>query len=268
MSRTLAIWLAMLALLTALPVTWLATRQIDPTASLSWAVLVIAYSPTLAALVAVVATGGGAGLCAWGRRLLRFRVAPGWYVLVFLGPMCVVMAAHVVDLVGSRPPASQWFDLGGPAAAAGSLVAGSIGEEPGWRGLAHPELRREHSLAVAGLVVGIIWASWHNWTAFFPASHSTVPDVLFGCLRLIATAIIYGWLYDATRGSVPVVMVAHLGHNLAVALLPSTTGHSVALIAAGYVLIAIAVLICRRPRIRPQLGIDRAGSPDHVESAE
>jgi len=42
-----------------------------------------------------------------------------------------------------------------------------------------------------------------------------------GDLHLTSTAIIYGWMYNNTNGSLLIAMIAHLGHNLAVTLMPT-----------------------------------------------
>jgi len=61
----------------------------------------------------------------------------------------------------------------------------------------------------------------------------------------VSTAVIYAWLYNASRGSLPVVLVAHAGHNLAVDTMPveSIGSEAGALIMAGLYLAAATILI-------------------------
>lgn len=61
-------------------------------------------------------------------------------------------------------------------------------------------------------------------------------------MRLISIAVIYGWIYNKTRGSLLLVMLAHAGHNIAVDLLPSPTKEAALLLACLYLAAAIAVV--------------------------
>ena len=61
-------------------------------------------------------------------------------------------------------------------------------------------------------------------------------------LRLIATAVIYAWIYNSTKGSLFLVMVAHAAHNITVDLMPMVGG-SAAIVAWSYVAVAIVVIL-------------------------
>jgi hypothetical protein len=66
-------------------------------------------------------------------------------------------------------------------------------------------------------------------------------------LRLIATAVIYAWVYNSTKGSLFLVMVAHAGHNITVDLMPMVGGGAV-IVALSYVAVAIVVVLMTDPR--------------------
>jgi len=66
-------------------------------------------------------------------------------------------------------------------------------------------------------------------------------------LRLIATSVIYAWIYNGTKGSLFLVMVAHAAHNFTVDLMPQVGG-SPAIVAWSYVAVAIAVALMTDPR--------------------
>ncbi|QAU14066.1 CPBP family intramembrane metalloprotease [Halorubrum sp. BOL3-1] len=91
------------------------------------------------------------------------------------------------------------------------FLAGAL-EELGWRGFLQPRLQQRFSALSASIVIGIVWGLWH------------VPMILTGSgdftifweymLNVTAMSVILGWLYNNTKGALPVVMVAHASHNM------------------------------------------------------
>ncbi len=72
----------------------------------------------------------------------------------------------------------------------------------------------------------------------------TPSDVVQTHMRLIATAVIYAWMYNSTQGSLGLVMVAHAGHNIASNLVqPDSATHTAPIIIALlYLAAALAVV--------------------------
>lgn len=54
------------------------------------------------------------------------------------------------------------------------------------------------------------------WPLAVPGGAKLVlpSDVVQTYIRLISTAVIYAWIYNSTRGSLPLVMIAHAAHNI------------------------------------------------------
>jgi membrane protease YdiL (CAAX protease family) len=153
----------------------------------------------------------------------------------------------------------------------GPLIAGSLGEELGWRGFAQPVLQQRYRAVHASIIIGVLWATWHEWGALAPGGPArvTTVDLTQTFVRLISTAIVYGWLFNTTRGSLPVVMVAHAAHNIAVDLMPVPLGGpgDVSLIVAGLYLVAGIAVITMTPtrnRLAGGHAIDstRAATPE------
>jgi hypothetical protein len=64
-----------------------------------------ASGPFLAAIVTVAVVGGRKGLRAYFRRLIRWRVGVGWYVVAFLAPVAGwAIVVYVNVLLGAAPP--------------------------------------------------------------------------------------------------------------------------------------------------------------------
>jgi cytochrome c oxidase assembly factor CtaG len=102
-----------------------------------------------------------------------------------------------------------------PAAVIFLLLIGGEWEEPGWTGYALPALQERYAKAangplIATLVLGVFRAIWH------------LPLVIVGAipwyegilLNVLVFQPIISWLYNKSRGSVPVVMVFHFMSNL------------------------------------------------------
>lgn len=220
------------------------------------AILVIAYAPTTAALVAVAFQRGG--VRALLAQLLHWRTRTRWYVIALLGPCLLVLgAAAAVVALGDVARPSTWMALPSAATAltlVGPIVAGSFGEEVGWRGYAQPTLQSRFTVLTAAVIVGLVWSLWHLWPVLTPLGRAdlTTTDVAQTVVRLVSTAVIYAWLYNSTGGALPVVLVAHAAHNTAVTLLPvdvidtSTAAWTIALL---YAAVAVAVIIVGSGRL-------------------
>ena len=208
-------------------------------------IILTAYAPTLAALIVAARTGGVRALL---RQLGTWRVGVGWYALVLIGPFTLILLADLIHAVWSGSPPGAWLVFPSSLAFVGPLVAGSLGEELGWRGFAQPRLQARYSALRASIVIGFIWGTWHLWPAITPGGFSdlTPSDVAQTYVRLVSTAIIYAWIYNSTNGSLFLVMVAHAGHNLATDLvrIPAEAAQAVpAIVALLYLAAATAVVL-------------------------
>ena len=172
----------------------------------------LASGPFLAAIITVAAVGGKKGLRAYFRRLIRWRVGVGWYVVAFLAPVAGwAIVAYVNVLLGAAPPPpvqlAGWSLI--VTSTLGLLINpfGGAWEEPGWRGYALPLLLRRHSALVASALLGVIWALWH--IPLFLTGLIPWPDaVLVFALSFVFTAI-----YLHTAGSVLIAFLLHASIN-------------------------------------------------------
>lgn len=212
-------------------------------------ILLTGYAPTLAALIVARLFSREGGVGALMRPVLRWRVSPAWYVAVFAAPILLFLAAVGLHVAGGGVPPPTWLSI--PSGAdlsflVGALVAGAFGEEVGWRGLAQPRLQQRYTPLVASVIVGGVWATWHIWPIITPGGGGiTWLIALETYARLIATSVIYAWIFNATGGSLLLVMLAHAGHNIAVRVVAPPPGSDTdlpLLVAALYVVVAILVV--------------------------
>jgi membrane protease YdiL (CAAX protease family) len=213
-------------------------------------IFLTAYAPTLAALLVAAGSGGVGTLL---RQVATWRVGFGWYALVLVGPIVLFVVSDLIYAVYGGVQPAAWVVIPSNLAFVGPLIAGSLGEELGWRGFAQPRLQTRYSALRASIIVGIIWGTWHLWPAMLPGGLAdlTISDLAQTYVRLISTAIIYAWIYNSTNGSLFLVMVAHAGHNLATELVPIPVAgaHVVTVIVALlYLAVATAVVLISGPR--------------------
>lgn len=172
-----------------------------------------AWGPLLGGLLTVWLLGES--VSDWFGQVGRWRVGLHWYllglVLVLIGkelPNIVAwgLGADVSVVAGTKLPLAGYVISMGITL----FVAGAL-EEFGWRGFAQVRLQQRYSAVTASLVVGLVWALWHlpfivAGVGNFPAFYAYVPEVM-------AFSLVLGWLYNATEGALPVVMLTHAGHN-------------------------------------------------------
>lgn len=126
-------------------------------------------------------------------------------------------------------------------------VIAPLGEEYGWRGYALPRLQRVTTPLNASVIIGVVWAAWHIPSSFMPGT-SFYMLLLFLPL-MIAGSIIYSWLFNASGGSMLVIVLAHLGAHL------DGLGRAVALdgwrpaIATTVVVVLFAVIVVATGRL-------------------
>jgi membrane protease YdiL (CAAX protease family) len=178
------------------------------------------WIPALAAFAAAALTGGRAAVSDLGRRMLRWRVAWPWYLIVLAAPAAFSLAVSgVYVLLGgswstARPPV---LTTSLPMAALFLVIltlTDGLGEEPGWRGFALPRLLTRSTPLVASLILGVIWAAWHLpliWTEG-SALFGTPAWLLF--LDLPAKAVLFSWVFLRTRGSALLAAMLHGASNL------------------------------------------------------
>jgi membrane protease YdiL (CAAX protease family) len=191
------------------------------------------FVPAIAAVVVTRAVDGKAGLRAFLRRLVLWRVPARWYVFALVVLPTVVVAGYVF-----MPDPKQNVDDGALMIAAtylSSLVIltlmGGGQEEPGWRGFALPRMQERSGPLKASVVLGLIWGLWHlPLFVFVPDYDNADPGfvatatmfVVFAGCYTIALSVIFTWLVNHARGSILLAMLAHGSVNAATSFAPET----------------------------------------------
>ena len=215
----------------------------------------VGYTPTLSALLIAGLFPGGGGVRSVLRQVRTWRVSIGWYAIAVFGPAVLFLLDEAVNLALGGSPPQRWIVLppfsgffpGSLFFSVMGVLAGTFGEEFGWRGFAQPRLQKLCGALQASILIGLVWGTFHLW--ILPICHcmSLTDVIVTQYLRLIATAVIYAWIYNSTKGSLFLVMVAHAAHNVTVGLMPMVGGGAV-IVALSYVAVAIVVVLTTDPR--------------------
>jgi membrane protease YdiL (CAAX protease family) len=181
------------------------------------------FGPAVAAAVVLWLDGGS--VREWVRRIVRWRVAPRWYLLALVLPLIVVALASVgIAFLGGDVDPSTLGGRGSMVLASYLIVAlvGGGNEEPGWRGFALPRLQERYAPVAATLLLGVVWAFWH--LPLLPVDTAALhglawlleegPLVVLRVLNIVGFAFLLTWIYNRT-GSVLLALLLHAGINTA-----------------------------------------------------
>jgi membrane protease YdiL (CAAX protease family) len=170
------------------------------------------YAPAISALVVITRRHGFAGLRAYIRRMLRWRIGIKWYLIVLVGfPAFYAIDRAIFVAVGGTAPAypfDPWYLVILPALLS---VLGNPApvEEFGWRGFALPLLQRRFSALGASVILGTIWGFWHLPAFFLLGPPYTLAVFPVYLIQAICLAVIMTALYNATGGNVLIAFLFH-----------------------------------------------------------
>jgi len=158
--------------------------------------------------------------------LVRLRGMWGWIILALvLFPALFLLSNIISASLGRQAVAVNQVPQTGPT---GWVVIGlialkffhqlffynAVGEETGWRGFALSRMQAHLSPLIACLIISLLWVNWHLflWKAEGNPFSSWEYWIVQYALH-ITTALIIGWLYNRSRGSILVAGVAHAAAN-------------------------------------------------------
>ena len=170
--------------------------------------------PLVAAIIVTAIAFGWSGLREFFSRLVRWRVGAKWYAITFATPilLCLIAVALTLCFV----PRSQMSALSieqmreVPERFLFILLFIGLGEEPGWRGFALPQLQTKHSAMSASLILAPLWALWHLPLIGNEFPWPIVPPFL---LSVFGATFMLTWVFNGTGGSVLLPMLFHATVN-------------------------------------------------------
>ena len=186
--------------------------------------LLAAFGPSLAGLFVITVHSGKPGLRKVWQDLIGFG-KPKWYWYLFslAGPPLIMLAALWIHMA-----------LGGTGLAFNDpaeiyrvipvfllvLFFSVLGEEIGWRGFALPWLHKRFNALQSSLILGFIWSLWHLPLFWIPGDFHQQLPLLWFLIQTVLITILYTWIYNATDGSLLIILLLHAASNTAFGVLP------------------------------------------------
>jgi membrane protease YdiL (CAAX protease family) len=215
-----------------------------------WAHYFVAYGPMLSALFATWVSQGQPGLRELGKRMIKWRVRPIWWIAA-LSPLIIgFVVVLILNLVtGSEINLSTLGEVKFlPPLGIGALVLWTltfgIGEEVGWRGYALPRLQKDRTALSATIILAVLWALWHLPQFFYLFD----PAIAIGwVIGLFAGAIVFTWLFNSSSGSILIVAIWHGCFNFITA---SNAGNGIlaAVVSTVVMVWAVVVIVLFKPK--------------------
>lgn len=216
------------------------------------------YGPLLAAVLTTLIFEEGQGIRSFLSRVLRPVRQPFWYVFALGTPVAAFCLAAALNWLFT----GQWPEFGGmgvtPQLPGFNLleawlfwvVTFGIGEETGWRGLALPELQKIWKPVPASFALGVVWGLWHL-PAFFYHGQYFAMGALQATGWLVAVlygAVVFGWIRNATSGSVLIVALWHGTFDALIAG-KAAIGNIPAIMSLSVIVFGIALMKCTKGRL-------------------
>lgn len=178
--------------------------------------LLMVPGPLYAAVIVTAIIAGKPGVIALLRKFTIWRAGWGWFAFALLMAPAICVAPAYLNMAFGAPNPTAALIASVPtmltmfAIRLVNPLDGPMQEELGWRGFAVPRLQERHSPLVASAILGVLVVIWH------------VPLVLLGMVPAYALfgtfafTIVFGWLYNNTKGSVLVTLIAHAADGLVI----------------------------------------------------
>ena len=178
------------------------------------------FSPTLSALLLTYIIRGKEGLIKLLKNYTKFKVKWIWYFAAFALLLVPLLISLILRFSGIGGGSGIDSDLTS-SLFIGWLIfnffSGPFSEEAGWRGYALPRLQAKYNSLISSLILGFFWTLWHIPLAFISGANQAAMG-WFGWLIYVIliffVTIILTWLYNNTKGSFVIVILAHYSFNL------------------------------------------------------
>jgi CAAX amino terminal protease family. len=168
--------------------------------------------PFVAAIIMTAVVYGRSGLREFFGRLVRWRAGAKAYAIVFLTPILICLVAVGITRcfasLASTLSSEKLREV--PERFLFIFLFIGLGEEPGWRGFALPQLQTKYSPLIASLILGSVWALWHLPLVGNEFPWPIVPAFL---VSLFGATFMLTWLFNHTNGSVFLPMLFHATVN-------------------------------------------------------
>lgn len=196
--------------------------------------LIAGYGPALAAIITTGIFYGTTGLKNLLGRLILWKVGIRWYIAALFLPLLISLSAFALHLIfdsnavstvtihslHSTMSQSTFWNNFLLLTMMFTLGFDGLGEELGWRGFALPVILIKYNALAASLILGILWALWHLPYALTPGSAMSGQPFYAFIPGILASAILFTWIFNNTEGSILLAILFHAAGNITYNVLP------------------------------------------------
>lgn len=167
-------------------------------------------TPMIAATILVYREEKAAGVKEFLKRIFDYQriKSKAWYLPVFLAGPFIVFVQYGLALVAGLPIPPPQFTLLVPLSFIGFFMVAYM-EELGWTVYAVDALQERRSALVTGILVGIMWATFHA-PVWYLAGMS-LQWCLWQALYVMALRVAMVWIYNNTGRSLFAMDLLHPG---------------------------------------------------------
>lgn len=177
--------------------------------------------PLIASVILVQRKNGSHGVKELLKRSFDYKRIKKkiWYIpILLLMPMTMVLANGVIN--GKRiitlPTQFPSAMILGPSLL---FFIAALAEEVGWSGYALDPMQDRWNVLPAGLILGIVWASWH--IVPFIQTQNSAKWIVWQSINLVVSRIIIVWIYNHTGKSVFAAILYHAIYNVSTLIFPN-----------------------------------------------
>jgi hypothetical protein len=181
--------------------------------------------PSLAAFVVTSLSEGKAGVKALWKRFWNRNMSLKWLIVIlFFFNAFRLIANLIARAVDGRaypildPSTPLWMSI---LALIAAFFYSGVAEEFGWRGYVLPRFQARWSALTSGIVLGLIWMTWHVPFFFTPGLPLYQRDFWQWAPWLLMTSILQTWFFNNTKGSVLAAALFHATMNASFVILPT-----------------------------------------------
>ncbi len=176
----------------------------------------------------------------WSRIVDPKRIPLRWYLVIFLFVPCLMAIAVLVDLaLNGNVVVAQIGQRVSPFIAAPFTIVpfllrvityGPVPEELGWRGYVLDRLQARWNALTSSLILGAIWALWHLPLFYIKdmnphySQGAWSPWFWLFMVEVVATAVIYTWIFNNTHRSTLAAIIFHFVSNATAEFTNATAG--------------------------------------------
>lgn len=221
------------------------------------AILILqAFMPGLAAVIVTGLISGREGIRALFRKLLIVRVGLRWYAFAIFSLGAVSIAAIALHNLFSSSPDIPFLSTKMPVFSSPVELLLNItllflfsvlfnSEELGWRGFALPRLQSKYNALTSSLILSVPWLFFHLPLFFKLGSSQADSSFLSYGIGIVATTVLFTWMYNNTRGSLLTAFLLHASSNTWTQIFSinsDATNHFLAWMMTG-VLVLLAIIV-------------------------